>query len=58
MKVRVRVHNAAVRMPVRVDQVSSQQQVVIRQDLRRRGAGGNSSSIQHQNAFGDILHNL
>jgi len=58
VKVRMRVNNSCVRVPVGMYQVRSQQQLMVRQDLRRRAAGGNLSVFQDDDAIGDIFHNL
>ena len=42
----------------RFDQVAPQQQLLIRQDLRRRAAGGKASGFQHHHSVCDVLHNF
>ena len=58
MDMRMRVDYPIVGVPVGVDQIGSQQQLMIGQDLRRRAGRFHSSILQHENAVSDIVDDL
>lgn len=58
MKVRVRVHDAAVRMAMGVNKICSEKQIGVGEDLRRCPFGNHAARLKHQHPISNVLNNF